>query len=111
MVPAWPGWVDIEVISATNTSRAYGHRSWRACSHWYHTVLAGRDNGNLSAPFTATDNHPVWVDNQATCVDVRDLQPGDLLLAPDGMQGAERLRTRGEQIPDVYGVSDGTVIR
>ena len=34
---------------------------------------------------TATDHHQFWVDGSGAWVDAEDLQPGDLLLTPDGV--------------------------
>lgn len=34
---------------------------------------------------TATDHHPIWVDNDGEWVDAEDLQPGDHLLDEDGV--------------------------
>jgi hypothetical protein len=41
-------------------------------------------SGARTATITATDGHPFWVDDPGSWTDAGSLQPGDLLLAPDG---------------------------
>jgi hypothetical protein len=51
------------------------------------TIHTDDGDGDGSAAVTATDGHPFWVANRGPdgrWIDAVDLQPGDLLLAPDG---------------------------
>ncbi len=45
---------------------------------------------------TATDAHPFWVDSDGEWVDAADLQPGDVLLTPDGVTRVDAVEHRTE---------------
>ncbi|MGW4115107.1 RHS repeat-associated core domain-containing protein [Actinosynnema sp. NPDC004786] len=48
------------------------------------TVDLDGPDGDRTATITATDNHPIWVDDRGRWVDAGDVVAGDLLTSPDG---------------------------
>ncbi len=84
--------VPIELIEPGDRVTTYDTASgaWRSqlvLAQWSAVDLGSMATAVVAGggTLTATDNHRFWVDSQGAWVDLADLQPGDLLLTPDGV--------------------------
>ncbi len=74
-----------QVLAYDATSRSWSARA--VLAQWSHLdtdamVRVGLADGS---GVVATDHHPFWVDDQGGWVEAEDLEPGHLLLTPDGV--------------------------
>lgn len=74
-----------EVLAADPDTGAWQPRTvlaqWSAIDHGEMATIVLDDGSQV----TATDHHRFWVDSSGAWVEAENLQPGDLLLTPDGV--------------------------